>query len=179
MSEKLKQQLETFLKTEPKIHEDSYIHPNATIIGDVTIGEKVSVWPTCVLRGDINYIKVGKGTNIQDGAIVHLADDYPAIIGEYVTVGHGAIIHACEVENECLIGMHATLLDGCVIGEQTIVGANTLVPQNAQIPPRSLVLGSPGKVVRSLTDKEIAFLRESADKYIQVSAAHKALGEEP
>ena len=128
MSEKLKQQLETFLKTEPKIHEDSYIHPNATIIGDVTIGEKVSVWPTCVLRGDINYIKVGKGTNIQDGAIVHLADDYPAIIGEYVTVGHGAIIHACEVENECLIGMHATLLDGCVIGEQTIVGANTLVP---------------------------------------------------
>jgi carbonic anhydrase/acetyltransferase-like protein (isoleucine patch superfamily) len=125
---------------------------------------------TRYLRGDINYIRVGAHTNIQDGAVVHLADEYPCEIGDWVTVGHSAVVHACEIGNECLIGMNCTILDGAVIGAQSIVGANALITGGTQIPPGSLVLGSPAKVVRPLTEAERADLKPWAQKYVDNAA---------
>ena len=122
----------------------------------MTVGPKASVWPCAVLRGDIAPIEVGEGTNIQDGAVVHVADGLPAKVGARVTVGHLAMIHACTIGDECLIGMHATILDGAVIGARSIVGANSLVTKGTQVPPGSLVMGSPAKVVRALTAEEQA-----------------------
>jgi gamma-carbonic anhydrase len=130
------------------------------------------VWYQAVLRGDINRIVVGHHTNIQDGTVVHLADDYPCLIGNYVTVGHAALVHACSVEDECLVGMGAILLDGCVIGRQSIVGAGSLVTQGTRIPPGSLVVGSPARVVRKLTPAERAKLKHWAEKYAQNAAYH-------
>ena len=129
----------------PKVPASAYIAQGAVVIGDVTLGAESSVWFGAVLRGDINRIEVGKGSNIQDNAVVHLADDFPCLIGDFVTVGHSAILHACTVEDECLIGMGATILDGAVIGAQSIVGAKALVTGGTVIPPGSLVLGSPAK----------------------------------
>jgi len=169
----LAQRLAKFLGQPPRIDPSAYVAPQATVIGDVRLGARCSVWPSAVLRGDINYIEVGDGTNIQDGAVVHLADEFPAIIGRYVTIGHLAMIHACMIEDECLIGMSATVLDGAVIGAQSLVGAGSLVTKGTKIPPGSLVLGSPARVLRALTDEERIALRESAEKYIQVAAAHK------
>ncbi len=170
----LAQRLAQFLGQPPQIDPTAYVAPQATVIGDVRLGAHCSVWPAAVLRGDINYIEVGEGTNIQDGTVVHLADEFPAIIGRYVTVGHLAMVHACTIEDECLIGMHATILDGAVIGAQSLVGAGALVTKGTKIRPGSLVLGAPARVVRALTAEERAALRESAEKYIQVAAAHKA-----
>jgi len=171
----LAQRLARFLGQSPRIDPTAYIAPSATVIGDVRLGAHCSVWPSAVLRGDINYIEVGEGTNIQDGAVIHLADDFPALIGRYVTIGHLAMVHACVIEDECLIGMSATILDGAVIGAQSLVGAGALVTKGAKIPPGSLVLGSPARVLRALTPEERAALRDSAEKYIQVAAAHKNL----
>jgi gamma-carbonic anhydrase len=166
----LERQLETFLRKRPAVAPDAYIAKTAVVIGDVTLGPKSSVWYNAVLRGDINRIVVGEGSNIQDNAVVHLADDYPAIIGRYVTVGHSAIVHACTVEDECLIGMGATVLDGAIVGAQSIVGANALVTQGTIIPPGSMVLGSPAKVVRSLSPEDRATLRKWAEKYVANAA---------
>ena len=130
------------------IGQNVYIARGAVVVGDVTIGDHSSVWYNAVLRGDINRIVVGHHTNIQDNAVLHLADDYPCVVGDYVTVGHSAIVHACTVGDEVLIGMGATILDGAVIGEQSLIGANALVTQSSQIPSGSLVLGSPARVVR-------------------------------
>lgn len=148
---------------------------NATVLGDVTLGAQSSVWYGCVLRGDINSIEIGEGTNIQDLTMVHLADDHGVRVGRYTTVGHGAIIHACEIGDECLIGMGATILDGAKIGDRCIVGANSLVTQKFTAPPGSMILGSPAKVVRALTAEEQAGLRRWAEKYIEVAKAHAAL----
>lgn len=150
----------------------AFVAPNATVIGDVTLGARSSVWYGCVLRGDINSIVIGDGTNVQDGTIVHLADDYGVSVGDYTTIGHAAIIHACHIGNECLIGMGATILDGARIGDHCIVGANALVTQRFVAPPGSMILGAPAKVVRPLKPGEIAALRPWAEKYIAVSAAH-------
>jgi len=169
----LAQRLEKFLGRAPRVDASCYLAANATVVGDVRLGAYCSVWHSAVLRGDINYIEVGEGSNIQDGAVVHLADDFPAIIGRYVTVGHLAVVHACVVEDECLIGMHATILDGAVIGTQSLIGAGSLVTKGTKIPPGSLVVGSPARVLRALTAEERAALKESAEKYIQVAAAHK------
>lgn len=166
--------LERFLSKDPQIPESAYIAAQATLLGDVRVGEQASVWPGCVVRGDINYIEIGDRSNVQDGTIVHLADNYPVIIGSDVTIGHAAIVHACTIEDECLIGMGATILDGAVIGKGSIVGANALVTQRTQVPPGSLALGSPAKVVRSLTEEERGTLSKMAAKYVTVSAAHKA-----
>jgi carbonic anhydrase/acetyltransferase-like protein (isoleucine patch superfamily) len=169
----LAERLEKFLGQPPRIDPAAYVAPQATVLGDVRLGPRVSVWPGCVLRGDINYIEVGEGTNIQDGTVVHLANDFPAIIGRFVTIGHLAVVHACVVEDECLIGMHATILDGAVIGAQSIIGAGALVTMGTRIPPGSLAVGAPARVVRPLTPEERAGLRASAEKYIQVASAHK------
>jgi len=169
----LQERLERYLGQPPQIHPSAYIAPGSTVLGDVVIGEQSSVWPGAVLRGDINSIRIGDCTNIQDGAILHLADDYPTILGNHVTVGHAAVVHACTVEDEVLIGMHATILDGAVIGKGSIIGAHTLVKAGMQVPPGSLVLGVPGRIQRQLTPEEQANNLALAEKYLQVSAAHK------
>ena len=150
------------------------------MIGAVTLGPKASVWPGAVLRGDIDRIEIGEGSNIQDGAVVHLADDKPCLVGSYTTVGHLAMLHACRVGDECLIGMHATILDGAVIGDRSLVAAGALVTPGTVVPPGSMVMGSPAKVVRALTAEEQSRLRGWAEKYLVVSAAHrrKAEGDE-
>lgn len=170
----LEDRLKTFLGKSPTIPSTAYVAPQATVIGDVRLGEHASVWPGCVLRGDINYIKIGEGSNVQDGTIVHLADNYGVDVGDYVTIGHAAIVHACTIEDECLIGMGSTVMDGAVIGHNSIVGAGALVTQGTKIPPGSLVIGSPAKVVRQLSDEEQSKLKSWAEKYVKVSAAHKA-----
>lgn len=168
----LQERLTQYLAKSPSIDSSAYIAKSAEIIGDVRIGPKASIWPQTVLRADINYIEVGEGTNIQDGVIIHLADDYPSIIGKDVTVGHGAIIHACTIQDECLIGMRATILDGAVIGSGSIVGAGAVVTQEAKIPPRSLVLGIPAKVVRETTDDELERISKSALKYQEMAQVY-------
>ena len=166
----LASQLDTFLRKQPVLGPNVYLARTAVIVGDVTLGAHASVWYNAVLRGDINRIVVGDYSNIQDNAVVHLADDYPCLIGRYVTVGHSAIVHACTVEDECLIGMGATILDGAVIGAQSVIGANALVTQGTVVPPGSMVLGSPGKVVRTLSQPDREMLRFWADKYVANAA---------
>ncbi|HEY0865046.1 MAG TPA: gamma carbonic anhydrase family protein [Lacunisphaera sp.] len=171
----LKQRLTRHLGKKPDTTRAAFVAGNATVLGDVTLGVHSSVWYGCVLRGDINSIEIGEGTNIQDLAMVHLADDYGVKIGRYCTIGHSAIIHACEIGDECLIGMGATILDGARIGDHCIVGANSLVTQRFVAPPGSMILGSPAKVVRALTEKELLGLRPWAEKYVVVAAAHAGL----
>jgi gamma-carbonic anhydrase len=172
---KLPKRLTTYLTKKPTIGEGVFIAPSATIIGDVRLGEEASVWYGAVLRGDINFISVGKGTNLQDGVICHLSDDYPLEVGNFVTVGHGAVIHACVIEDECLIGMNSTILDGARIGRQSIVAAGTVVPQGMQIPAGSLVAGVPATIRKALSPDRCLGLRKWAEKYLEVSKAHQAL----
>jgi len=158
----------------PKIDKSAWVAPDATIIGDVTIGEDASIWFGCVVRGDVHYIKIGKRTNIQDLTMIHVthyknpdrSDGYPTIIGDDVTVGHRVMLHGCTIEDGSLIGMNATILDGAVIGKESIVGAGALVTKGKVFPPRSLILGSPAKVVRELSDEEVAELYASAKRYV-------------
>jgi len=163
-----------FLFVHPQIDPTAYVAREAVVMGDVRLAAHSSVWPTAVLRGDINYIEIGEGSNIQDGTIVHLAEDIPVIVGKLVTVGHRAILHACTVEDECLIGMGAVILDEAIIGRGSIVGANALVTKGTRIPPGSLVMGTPAKVVRALSPAEIAGIRTWADHYIALGPIHKA-----
>lgn len=170
----VQERLARHLSRTPDLARASFIAPNATVVGDVTLGTEASVFYGAVLRGDIARIVVGEGSNIQDNAIVHLADDLDAIIGAWCTIGHAAIVHACTIEDECLIGMGATVLDGARIGARSIVGANSLVPQRFTCPPGSMVYGSPAKVARPLSPEEQAGLRKWAEKYVAVSRAHAA-----
>ncbi len=158
----------------PKIDESAFIAASADIIGDVTIGEDCSIWFGAVLRGDEKYIKIGKGTNIQDNCTVHInAEKYGTDIGEYVTAGHGAILHGCKVGNYCLIGIGAIVLDGAEIGEYTIIGAGSMVTGGKKIPSGVLAIGSPAKVVRELTEEEKKGLKESAENYIKYGRKFK------
>jgi carbonic anhydrase/acetyltransferase-like protein (isoleucine patch superfamily) len=166
--------LARYLGQKPDVQAAAFVAPNATVLGAVTLGPLSSIWYGCVLRGDINTIEIGEGTNIQDLTMVHLADDYGVKIGRHCTIGHSAIIHACEIGDECLIGMGATVLDGAKIGDRCIVGANALVTQRFVAPPGSMILGSPAKVVRTLTEAEQRGLRGWAEKYIAVARAHAA-----
>jgi carbonic anhydrase/acetyltransferase-like protein (isoleucine patch superfamily) len=161
-----------FLSTPPNVHPSAYVAPGATVIGDVTLGEQSSVWFSAVVRADINRIVIGPRSNIQDGAVVHLADDFGTYIGELVTVGHKAIVHACTVADEVLVGMGAIILDGAEIGARSIIGAGALITGGKKIPPGSLVIGSPGKVVRQLSLDEQAGIRVWADSYVDVSRAY-------
>jgi gamma-carbonic anhydrase len=167
---KLEKQLDKFLRKKPKLGKGVYIATSAVVLGDVKLGDFSSVWYNAVLRGDINRIVVGHHTNIQDNAVLHLADDYPCIVGNYVTVGHSAVVHACKVGDEVLIGMGAIILDGAVIGAQSLIGAKALVTPGTRIPPGSLVLGVPAKVVRKLSPKERSGLKYWATKYVANSA---------
>lgn len=172
----LPERLARHLGRSPDVARAAFVAPSATVLGDVTLGPRSSVWYGCVLRGDINSIVVGEGTNVQDGTIVHLADDYGVRIGNYTTVGHAAIVHACDIGDECLVGMGATILDGARIGDRCIVGANALVTQRFVAPPGSMILGAPAKVVRALSEDEQRGIRRWAEKYVVVAAAHAARG---
>jgi carbonic anhydrase/acetyltransferase-like protein (isoleucine patch superfamily) len=167
---KLQKQLDRYLTKKPKLGKGVYIARGAVVLGDVTLGDYSSVWYNAVLRGDINRIVVGHHTNVQDNAVLHLADDFPCIVGNYVTIGHSAIVHACTVGDETLVGMGAVILDGAVIGKQCLIGAKALVTQGTKIPPGSMVLGAPAKVVRMLTREERAGLKAWAQKYVENSA---------
>jgi carbonic anhydrase/acetyltransferase-like protein (isoleucine patch superfamily) len=152
----------------PQIAASVYVDSASVIIGDVVIGEDASIWPLCVVRGDVNYIRIGARTNIQDGSILHvMKDEYPLILGEDITVGHSVTLHGCTIESRCLIGMRATILNGVVVGEGSIVAAGTLLTERTVIPPRSLVIGSPGKVKRMLTAIDQATIDRYAQRYVE------------
>lgn len=149
----------------PKLDSKSYIADGARVIGHTELKEFSSVWYNCVLRGDVNRIEVGRYSNIQDGSIVHNDDNHPALIGDYVTVGHNCIIHGCTIEDHCLIGMGAIVLSGAVIGRGSIIGAGAVVKEGAVIPPFSLVVGIPGKVMRTNDESIITTIHSQALKY--------------
>jgi len=151
----------------PRVHPTAFIDASAQIIGDVEVGEESSVWMCAVVRGDVNVIRVGRRSNIQDGAVVHaMTGTHETHIGDAVTIGHAAVIHGCTIEAQCLIGIGAILLNGSRIGEGSIVAAGTLVTEDLQVPPASLVMGSPGKVKRQLTPKEVDEILLYADRYV-------------
>jgi carbonic anhydrase/acetyltransferase-like protein (isoleucine patch superfamily) len=151
----------------PKIAPTAWIAPSADLIGNIEIGKDASVWFGCVLRGDINTIKIGERSNIQDLSMIHTDFDTSTIIGDDVTIGHKVMLHGCTIENGCLIGMSATILDNAVIGEGSIVGANSLVTAGKVFPPRSLIMGSPAKVVKELSQEEVEKLILHARKYVK------------
>jgi gamma-carbonic anhydrase len=167
--------IKSFKDKSPKIHESAFIAENAVIIGDVEIGEGASVWYGCILRGDVNYIRIGAKTNIQDMSMIHVSrgEDYPTIIEEEVTVGHSVTLHGCYVEKGSLIGIGAIILDGARIGANSLIAAGSLVTPNTIIPPRSFVLGSPARVKRELSDEEIQDLQKFWQNYVKLSEIYK------
>ncbi|MEE9367587.1 MAG: gamma carbonic anhydrase family protein [Pontiella sp.] len=156
----------TFNDREPSLPEEYYVADNASVIGDVILHNQSSIWFGAVLRGDIEPIMVGERSNIQDNSVAHTSDGNPVILGDDVTVGHNVILHGCKVGNNCLIGMGAILLDGCEIGDNCIIGAGTLVSVNKKIPSGSLAVGTPARVMRSLTEDDIADVRRYAERYV-------------
>lgn len=155
-----------YMQYEPKVDGSVFLAPNSTIIGRCCIEENSSIWFNAVLRADVNEIRIGKNTNIQDGTVIHCDHDYSTVIGENVTVGHNAIIHGCKIGSSCIIGMGATILDGAEVGNNVIVGANSLITSEKSIPGGVLVLGSPAKVVRELTTEELEGIKSSAEGYV-------------
>lgn len=158
----------------PTIALSAFVDESAQVIGDVVIGEESSVWMSTVIRGDVNYIRIGDRSNVQDGTIVHVQHDtHPTIIGNDVTIGHGAIIHGCTIADRVLVGMGATILNGASIGEDCIIAAGTLITENTVIPTRSMVMGAPGKVRRALTDRDLAMIKEFAGNYVRYRLDYK------
>ncbi|NNE98467.1 MAG: gamma carbonic anhydrase family protein [Pyrinomonadaceae bacterium] len=167
--------IRTFQDKTPKIHDSVFIAENAVVIGDVEIEADAGIWYNCVVRGDVNYIRIGERTNIQDGTIIHVSSiggDYPTIIEHEVTVGHAATIHACHIETGCLIGMGAIILDGARIGKNSLIGAGSVVTPGTQIPERSLVIGSPARVKRELKDDEIKDLERFWTGYVELNGIY-------
>jgi carbonic anhydrase/acetyltransferase-like protein (isoleucine patch superfamily) len=159
--------LRPYRGTSPRIHPTAFVDASAQVIGDVEIGEESGVWMCAVIRGDVHWIKIGKRTNIQDGAILHgMTGTHPTSLGDNVTVGHAAVLHGCTIEDRCLIGMGAIVLNGAHVGAGSIVAAGTLLVEGQEVPPKSLVMGSPGKVKRLLTQAEIAGIQVYADHYV-------------
>jgi carbonic anhydrase/acetyltransferase-like protein (isoleucine patch superfamily) len=151
----------------PRVHESAYVDTSAQVIGNVAIGEESSIWMNAVVRGDVHYIRIGRRTNIQDGTVVHVMNrTHPTTIGDDVTIGHAAVVHGSTLANRILIGMGAILLNGATIGDDCIVAAGSLLTEGTKIPPRSLVMGSPGKVKRALTDEEAASILVYSERYV-------------
>jgi gamma-carbonic anhydrase len=169
LTEKFVETISRNIRTAPRIAPDAYLAADATVVANVEIGPEASVWPQAVLRGDVAHVVLGAQSNVQDGAVVHTADELPAIIGKLVTVGHKAVVHACTVEDEVLVGMGAIILDGAQVGTRSIIGANATVTQGMKIPPGSMVLGTPAKVVRSLSEAEQEEIKMWALRYVRLS----------
>jgi carbonic anhydrase/acetyltransferase-like protein (isoleucine patch superfamily) len=152
----------------PRIHPSVFIDESAQVIGDVEIGQNSSVWMSVVIRGDVHRIRIGSRTNVQDGTVVHaMRDTHPTTVGDNVTIGHAALIHGCTIEDQCLIGMGAILLNGVQVGRGSIIAAGSLLPENLIVPPQSLVMGSPARIKRPLTDREVASILGYADRYVE------------
>lgn len=166
--------IETYETFSPQIHASSFVAASADVIGRVELCEESSVWYNATLRGDINEIVIGPRSNVQDNAVIHLSDDHGTYLGELVTIGHSAIVHAATIKDEVLVGMGACVLDGAVIGERSIIGANALVTGGMIVPPGSLVLGSPAKVVKTLDLKDQAQVKHWAEKYVVQSRKYLA-----
>ena len=165
--------IRAFQGTLPVIPKSVFVEDTAVVIGDVVMGEDCSVWFHAVVRGDVNYIRIGDRTNVQDLCMLHVTHDtHPLIIGSDVTIGHHVVLHGCTIKDRVLIGMGAIIMDGAVIGEDCVVGAGALVTENTTVPPRSMILGSPAKVKRPVTDKELAWIRESARNYIKYAGQY-------
>jgi len=157
----------------PKIDKSSFVADNATVIGDVTIGKNVSIWYNAVLRGDVASITIGDNTSIQDGSVIHCDVGIPTIVGENVTVGHNVMLHACKIGNNSLIGIGSIVLDGAVVGEKSIIGAGAIVTPRTKIPPYSMALGIPAKVVKKITKEEAGKLAEHAEEYVKLMMKYK------
>jgi carbonic anhydrase/acetyltransferase-like protein (isoleucine patch superfamily) len=160
----------------PEVHETAWIAENASLIGKVRVHANASVWFGAVLRGDIDEIELGPGSNLQDNVVVHTEQGFPAIVGSRVSVGHGAVVHGCTIEDGCLIGMNATVLTGAVVGRDSLVAAGSVVLEGAVIPPRSLVAGVPGKVRRELTNEEIERMHGNSSRYVTRASNYRAQG---
>ena len=159
--------LRPYRSVHPRVAPTAFIDQSAQVVGDVVIGDDSSVWMNAVLRGDVNTIRVGRRTNIQDGCVVHvMSGTHPTTLGDDVTIGHAAVLHGCAVADRCLVNMGAIVLNGAQIGADSIAAASALLVEGAVVPPRSLVMGSPGRVRRSLTDDEVASIRRYADHYV-------------
>ncbi len=167
--------MEKYLDKEPKIAPTAKVFTGARVVGDVTLKDYVGVWYNAVLRGDMSEIIVGENTNIQDGVIVHTNTDLPTHIGKNVTIGHNAIVHAVTIEDGALIGMGSILLDGAVIGKNALVGAGCLVPPGKRVPERTLVVGNPMKIIKTLSDEEIASVHKNKDYYVRLLAKYHTL----
>jgi gamma-carbonic anhydrase len=166
--------IRSFRGRKPQIAASAYVDPQAVVIGDVAIGADSSVWPCVVIRGDVNFIRIGSRTNIQDGSVLHvMRDTHPLILGDAVTIGHGAVLHGCTIESRCLIGMGSIILNGARIGAGSIVAAGTLVPEGADVPPGSLFMGHPGKFRRSLTVDDQASIDAYAERYVEYKEAYR------
>ena len=162
-----------YLERVPTIDPTAYVAQGAVLVGNVQLHESSSVWYGCVLRADLAPIVVGARTNVQDGTVIHLGDVTPTRIGRDVTIGHRAVLHGCTIEDACLIGMQATVLDGAVIGRGSVVGAGSVVTAGTEVPPHSLVLGTPGRVVRTLPEDRDALQRKIAAKYVRLVHNHR------
>ena len=159
-----------FQSNQPQLGQKVYISENASVIGNVTLGDEVNIWFGSVLRGDMHYIKIGNRSNVQDNSVVHVTTSLsPTNIGSGVTVGHGAISHGCTIEDDCMIGMGAIVMDNAVIGSGSLVGAGALVPPNMKVPPQSLIVGTPAKVVREVNQKEYKMIIERPQEYIELA----------
>jgi carbonic anhydrase/acetyltransferase-like protein (isoleucine patch superfamily) len=158
----------TYKDITPTVASSAFIDASAQVIGDVHVGDESSVWMNAVVRGDVNAIRIGRRTNVQDGTVVHVMREpsHPTIIGDEITIGHGAVVHGCTIEDRCLIGMGAILLNGVRVGAGSIIAAGTLLPEGTVVPPRSLVMGSPGKVRRAVREDEYEFIVQSAQNYV-------------
>lgn len=163
--------IQSFLGQTPQYDDSNFIAETAVLVGDVTLGAKASVWHQCTVRGDVNWIRIGPETNVQDNTVVHVTHGTaPTDIGARVTIGHSAIIHGCTIEDEVLVGMGATVMDHAQVGRHSIIGAQALVTKHTEIPPRSMVVGQPAEVVRKLSDEEVEGIKKGADNYLQYSA---------
>lgn len=165
--------IRTFQGIKPTVPKSCFIEETAAVIGDVVMGEDCSVWFNAVIRGDVHYIRIGERTNVQDLCMLHVTHDtHPLIIGNDVTIGHNVVLHGCTIHDRVLVGMGAIIMDGAVIGEDSVVGAGALVVEGTIVPPKSLILGSPAKVKRPVTDKELVWVRESAENYVRYAGQY-------
>lgn len=162
----------------PQAAPSAFVDPSAQLIGDIELGERTSVWPNVTVRADIAPVTIGDETNVQDNSCLHVDDDAPLVIGERVVVGHSCTVHGCTIGDDCLIGMGSTVLSGAVVGKECLVAAGSLVLERQEIPPRSLVMGSPAKVRRPLTDQELAAIQDNAQRYVRLSREYLAEAEE-